>query len=170
MAPNARDRIRLSGDELRGFLAQARTLQVASIGPGGRPHLVPMWFAVDGEGRVVFTTYRASQKVRNIRRDPRVTVLVEDGAVYDELRGVMIEGVAELVDDAEATREVMRLVGAKYYGRTPGGPSAPGAGRADGDEGARARPDRRRTIPKRIVVRVRPERVASWDHRKLLEG
>lgn len=160
--PNRRDRIRLSDSELRDFLDSSHTLQVASIGPDGRPHLVPMWFAVDAEQRVVFTTYRSSQKVRNIERDPRVTLLVEDGAVYDELRGVMIEGEAELLDDDDATREVMRLVGAKYY---QGGPSS-----AADDEGARARPDRRRAVPKRIAVRVRPSTVASWDHRKLLEG
>ena len=159
---NKRDQVKLSQDELRVFLENAQTLQVASISPDGRPHLVPMWFAVDDEGCLVFTTYRSSQKVRNIERDPRVTLLVEDGDVYDELRGVMIEGDAELVDDIDSTRDVMRLVGAKYYGKTP-------AASADRDV-SRSRPDRRRTIPKRIAVRVRPGTVISWDHRKLLEG
>ena len=161
VVPNIRDRVKLTQDELEDFLKNAQTLQVASISPDGRPHLVPMWFAVDDEGCLVFTTYRSSQKVRNIERDPRVTLLVEDGDVYDELRGVMMEGEAELVDDIDSTRGVMRLVGAKYYGKTPAAP-------ADRDA-PRSRPDRRRTIPKRVAVRVRPGTVVSWDHRKLLE-
>lgn len=161
VVPNIRDRVKLTQDELEDFLKNAQTLQVASISPDGRPHLVPMWFAVDDEGCLVFTTYRSSQKVRNIERDPRVTLLVEDGDVYDELRGVMIEGEAELVDDIDSTRDVMRLVGTKYYGKTPATP-------AD-REAPRSRPDRRRTIPKRVAVRVRPGTVVSWDHRKLLE-
>ena len=165
--PKMRDRVRMSDEERRDFLESAYTLQVASIGADGRPHLVPMWFAVDDEGRVVFTTYRTSQKVRNIERDPRVTLLVEDGTAYDELRGVMIEGEAELLEGAEHTREVMRLVGAKYYRNGPGGAGGGGAAAA---AGAREQPDRRRAVPKRVAVRVQPSDVASWDHRKLLEG
>ena len=157
--PSKRDRIRMSDEELRAYLAEGRTLQVASVGRDGRPHLVPMWYAVDDEGCVVFTTYGSSQKVRNLERDPRVTLLVEDGAVYDELRGVMIEGEAEVVDDVEYTRDVMRLVGTKYYGERRGDAA-----------GARSLPDRKRAIPKRVVVRVRPQRTTSWDHSKLLNG
>ncbi len=157
--PSKRDRIRMSDEELRAYLAEGRTLQVASVGRDGRPHLVPMWYAVDDEGCVVFTTYGSSQKVRNLGRDPRVTLLVEDGAVYDELRGVMIEGEAEIVDDVEYTRDVMRLVGAKYYGERRGDAA-----------GARSLPDRSRAVPKRVVVRVRPRRTTAWDHSKLLTG
>ena len=155
--PSKRDRVQMTEDERRDFLAAAHTLQVASVGPDGRPHLVPMWFAVDDEGCVVFTTYRASQKVRNIERDPRVTLLVEDGTVYDELRGVMIEGEAELVEDVDYTRDVMRLVGTKYYGE-----------RRRDAAGSRALPDRGRAIPKRIAIRIRPGHTTSWDHSKLL--
>ena len=158
--PNLRERIRLTAEELRDFLDSAHTLQVASIGPDGRPHLAPMWFVVDAEGSIIFTTYRSSQKIRNIERDPRVTLLIEDGVVYDKLRGAMIEGEAELLDDVDATRDVMRLVGAKYYHDGPGGDTA--------REGAQARPDRRRTVPKRVAVRIRPDKVVSWDHTKLL--
>ncbi len=160
--PNLRERIRLTDEELREFLESAHTLQVASIGPDGRPHLVPMWFAVDDEGRILFTTYRTSQKVRNIERDPRVTLLIEDGIVYDELRGVMIEGEAELLDGEDATRDVMRLIGAKYYQpREDGGTER---------EGARAMPDRRRAVPKRVAIRIRLDKISSWDHSKLLAG
>lgn len=79
---NVRDRIRLTEDELREFLDDALTLQVASIGKDGYPHLVPMRFAIDSEGFIVFTSYRVAQKVRKIERDPRVTVLVEEGTDY----------------------------------------------------------------------------------------
>lgn len=156
--PSKRTAITIPEAELRALLEQARTLQVASIGSDGQPHLVPMWFAVDEEGRLVFTTYRRSQKILNLERDPRVTALVEDGDVYDELRGVMIEGTAEILDDnPEVTREVMRLVGQKYYG----GERRP--------EGATALPQRSRAIPKRVAVRIQPERVVSWDHSRLLD-
>ena len=157
--PSKRDSIRMSDEELRAYLAEGRTIQVASVGRDGRPHLVPMWYAVDDEGCVVFTTYGSSQKVRNLERDPRITLLVEDGAVYDELRGVMIEGEAEIVDDLDYTRDVMSLVGAKYSGER----------RGDAAED-RSPPDRKRAIAKRVVVRVRPQRTTSWDHCKLLNG
>ena len=157
--PSMRDRIRMSDEELRAYLAEGRTIQVASVGRDARPHLVPMWYAVDDEGCVVFTTYGSSQKVRNLERDPRITLLVEDGAVYGKLRGVMIEGEAEVVNDLDYTRDVMSLVGAKYSGER----------RDDAAEG-RSPPDRERAIAKRVVVRVRPQRTTSWDHRKLLNG
>lgn len=153
-----RDRIRMADEEWRELLASARHLQVASIGLDGAPHLVPMWFVVDEAGLVLFTTYARSQKVLNLQRDSRITLLVEDGAAYDELHGVMIEGRAEVVsDDPAYTAQVMAEVGAKYRG---------------GDENPRT-PEPRATseLPaaayKRAVVRVTPVRTRSWDHRRL---
>ena len=156
--PNMRDRIRLTEDELREFLETALTLQVASIGKDGYPHLVPMRFALDSEGLIVFTSFRAAQKVRNIERDPRVTVLVEEGTDYDKMRAAMIKGDAELLDDLESTGEVLRLVRAKYYGE---GTDSPGL------VGTRSSPDR---STKRVGIRIRPKSIVSWDHSKLLEG
>jgi PPOX class probable F420-dependent enzyme len=151
--PSKRRDITIPPEEQRAFLETARTVQVASIGPDGRPHLVPMWFVVDDEGCIVFTTYATSQKVRNLQRDPRITALVEDGREYSQLRGLMIEGRAELVmGDPEATAAVRRLIGAKYAGRTSAAP------RSDG------------VLTKRCVVRIRPERVRSWDHSRLAAG
>ena len=148
--PNARQAIAIPEAEQREFLARARTLQFASIGPDGRPHLVPMWFAVDEAGCIVFTTYATSQKVRNVQRDPRVTVLVEDGSEYSQLRGLMIEGRAEIIaGQPEATANVARLMGSKYAGRTSTAPRSSAA------------------LTKRCVVRIRPERVRSWDHGRL---
>src|SRR5690606_23015222 len=126
--PNRRAAIALTEDEQRELIASARVLQVASINADGRPHLVPMWFEVDDEGVIAFTTYGTSQKVVNLERDPRVTVLVEAGEAYDELRGVSIDARAEVVRDPHVTARTLALVGAKYAGRPrPEAPASPPA-------------------------------------------
>jgi PPOX class probable F420-dependent enzyme len=151
--PNPRARLVLTEAEQAELLREACTLQVASINRDGTPHLVPMWFVLDDEGLIAFTTYGTSQKVRNLERDPRITVLAETGSVYNELRGVSIDGRAEVIADPEVTARILALEGAKHAGRP--------------------RPDRpsERTEParptKRVTIRVHPLRVRSWDHRKL---
>src|SRR3990172_1174738 len=107
-----RDLIRMSDDEVREFLAASKTIILSSIGPGGYPHPMPMWFAVDGDGTVRMTTFRRSQKVRNLERDPHVSLLVEAGEVYDELRGVVLYGKAEIVDDLAVVKATLRPVSA----------------------------------------------------------
>ncbi len=155
---NLRDRIRMPEEEVRGLIASGRHLQVASIGPDGRPHLVTMWYAVDEDGLIAFHTYAKSQKVKNLERDPRITVLLEDGIAYDELRGVMIEGEAEvIVGDPERTARVMALVGAKQSG-------------APAPDFEAAPPPVSDAARKRCVVRVHPQQVRTWDHRRLREG
>jgi len=104
-----RDQIRLTDGELRDYLAGARVIILNSIGRNGAPHPMPMFYAVEGDGAIVMTTYTKSQKIQNLRRDPRVSLLVEDGAKYFELRGVVLYGRAELIDD---TNEVKRILGA----------------------------------------------------------
>ena len=101
MATNRRDKIRMSDDEMWTFIEEQKSLQVATIGQDGMPHLSTLWFA-RYEGDIVFETYTKSQKIRNLERDPRITVLLEDGIVYDKLRGVMMQGTAELHTDPEA--------------------------------------------------------------------
>ncbi len=149
---NQRSRITLDEAEQRSLLQTARTLQIASIGPDGRPHLVPMWFALDEDGLIVFTTYGSSQKVRNLERDPRITVLVETGDAYNELRGVAIDGTAEVVRDARVTWYTGARIGEKYRG-------VPWSTTID----ASAEPP----PTKRVTIRVHPERARSWDHRKI---
>ncbi|MGH9033584.1 MAG: pyridoxamine 5'-phosphate oxidase family protein, partial [Acidimicrobiia bacterium] len=95
-----RDQIRMTDDEIRTFLEDGRDLQVASINADGTPHLVTMWYAVR-DGRLAFWTYAKSQKIVNLRRDPRLTVLVATGDRYEELRGVSISGHAELVEERD---------------------------------------------------------------------
>lgn len=150
--PSQRERIRMTDGEVAEFLATEKTLQVASIGPDGTPHLVPMWFAVI-DGRIAFWSFAKSQKTVNLRRDPRITVLLEAGETYGELRGVSITGRAELVDDYDT----IFSVGAAVYARYQGGGTLTGELRAGVEAQAR----------KRVAVFVTPEKTASWDHRKL---
>jgi PPOX class probable F420-dependent enzyme len=149
---NQRTRIELSEAERGELFEQARVLQVASINRDGTPHLVPMWFVLDDAGRIAFTTYGKAQKVKNLDRDPRLTVLVETGTAYNELRGVSIDAEAELVRDPQITARILELVGAKQAGRPRPQPSG-----AEPPQAAH----------KRVTVIVHAKRVRSWDHRKL---
>ena len=151
-----RDQIRMTDAEQRKFLAGAQTVIISSLDPRGYPHPMPMWFAVEDDDSVVMTTFTKSQKIRNIERDPRVSLLVESGTVYSELRGVVIYGKAELVRDKEQVLDILARVSAK---------SAGGAGNAP--DPAALRNALMATVPKRTGIRIRPERVVSWDHSKL---
>ena len=144
--------VRLTDNEVAQFLAGQMKVQVATVGPSGAPHLTTLFYVLD-EGRIAFWTYAASQKARNLLRDPRITCLVEDGADYFELRGVSVQGRASLLEEYDA----VRALGARVMSRMAGD-AATGA---LGDEilDAQAR--------KRVGVVVEPERVASWDHRKM---
>lgn len=149
--PSRRTLIALSDAEQQQLLDEGWTLQVASIGLKGYPHLVAMWYVVI-DGLIHFTTFRKSQKILNLKRNPKVSVMLETGKAYAELKGLVIEGNAELVDDAAETAKVQALVGAKYNGIPV---------RTDTTEAALA------VASKRVVVRVRPVDIYSWDHAKL---
>lgn len=153
--PNPRAALVLTDSEQAELLRDARVLQVASINRDGTPHLVPMWFELDDEGVIVFTTYATSQKILNLDRDARITVLAETGTAYNELRGISIDARAEVVRDPQVTARVLALVGAKYANRPrPQRPATPST-----ELPAQAH--------KRVTVRVHPLRVRSWDHRKM---
>ncbi|MBY6411175.1 PPOX class F420-dependent oxidoreductase [Rhodococcus sp. BP-252] len=150
MGTNQRAQITMTDAEIGEFLERSRVATLATIGRDGTPHLVAMWYALlDGE--IWFETKAKSQKAVNLRRDPRVTVLVEDGHTYDTLRGVSIDGHAEVVDDPDATLNVGISVWERYTGPYS-------------DE---VRPMVEQMMNKRIVVRVVVDRIRSWDHRKL---
>jgi PPOX class probable F420-dependent enzyme len=146
-----RDRIKMTHDEMVAFIDEQRTLQVASIDHDGAPHLVAMWFTT-WDNKLAFWTYEKSQKVVNLRRDPRITVMLESGQKYEELRGVMIKGHATIVEDRD---EVLRF-GEEVYERY-WGPIEHDAVR----EGVRV------MGAKRVVIVVEPDKVTSWDHSKL---
>ncbi|HEX6029837.1 MAG TPA: pyridoxamine 5'-phosphate oxidase family protein [Tepidiformaceae bacterium] len=149
--PSRRASIALTPEEREQFLADGWTLQVASLGPKGFPHLVAMWYVmVDGD--IHFTTFRKSQKVLNLRRDPKLTVMLESGKLYAELKGLVIEGEAEVVEDPQYTAKVMAQVGQKYNG-IPAPTETPEAALA--------------VASKRVTIRVRPVDEYSWDHSKL---
>jgi len=149
--------ISMTPEEVRAFLEGGLTLQVASLHRDGRPHLVPMWYVVEDD-RVVFRSFGRSQKIRNLRRDPRLTVLVERGETYAELQGVMIEGRALLIDNPAYVLSVYGKLAAKYAmaGPEPRELSPEELSAAFGRHAA-----------KNIAVVVEPTRIASWDHNKL---
>jgi PPOX class probable F420-dependent enzyme len=140
----------MTPDEVSGLLAAARKVQLATINPDGTPHLVTMFYVLR-DGRMAFWTYRASQKARNLARDPRLTCLVEEGERYFELRGVQVNGIAHRIDDPDGVAAIGRLVAARLIG-VP----------ADAVDGYVAQ-----AAPKRVAYVVEPVRVVSWDHRKL---
>ncbi|MDJ0391970.1 PPOX class F420-dependent oxidoreductase [Rhodococcus sp. G-MC3] len=150
MGTNQRAQITMTDSETASFLERSRIANLATIGREGMPHLVAMWYAlIDGE--MWFETKSKSQKAVNIRRDPRVTVLVEDGNTYDSLRGVSIEGRAEIVDHPELIRKVGISVWNRYTGPYT-------------DD---LLPLVDQMMNKRVAVRVVVDRTRSWDHRKL---
>src|SRR5579884_1682344 len=118
--PSRREQIRMSDDELRGFLGEQKVMNCATVGPHGRPHVVPLWYVPDGV-QLSGWTYSASQKARNLERDPRATVEVEAGVEYQELRGAMLECDVELVRDNDRVAAFGVTLFARYApGDDPG--------------------------------------------------
>jgi len=149
-----RDQIKMTEDQIAAFLAAGQDLQVASINADGTPHLVTMWFVVR-DGQIRFWTYGKSQKIVNLHRDPRISVLVTTGDTYEELKGVSVSGRAELVDDDTERARFAEEIYEKQWG-----PITDDSMRA-GIQGMGA---------KRTIVVVKPEHVMSWDHSKLSGG
>ena len=151
-----RDAVKMTESEISAFLDANLKVQVASIGKDGAPHLATLFYIVD-DGNLVFWTYGRSQKIRNLERDPRVSALVEDGLEYFELRGVSITGRAEIVRDHDrildlGSRVAVRMVGANSLD----------------DLGELGRSTVEKQATKRVAVIIRPEHIASWDHRKMV--
>jgi PPOX class probable F420-dependent enzyme len=147
-----RDQIRMTPDEIRDFLDEQKTMSVATIGPNGRPHLVPLWYVPEGE-ELIGWTFAKSQKAKNLERDPHATVQVEDGVEYQELRGVMFECDVTVEREPERVAEYGRKIFQRYGGGDDLAPEA--AEMVD------------RQAAKRVGMRFNPTRTVSWDHRKL---
>jgi len=150
MGVNQRSQITMSDQEISQFLNEQRVATLATIDSSGRPHLVAMWYAVI-DGVMWFETKAKSQKAANLRRDGRVTVMVEAGHTYDALRGVSLEGHATIVEDPDALWAVGVSVWERYTGPYT----------------EEARPLVELMLHKRVAARVDVERTRSWDHRKL---
>jgi PPOX class probable F420-dependent enzyme len=151
--PSRRDQIKLSEEEQRELIDSERIVTVSSNGPRGWPHVMPVWY-VPRDGEVWVYTYAKSQKVRNLERDPRATLLIETGHEYQELRGLMIEAEAEIQRDFDTVFELAKELNVRY---TEGVEAVTAEGTAVLEKQA----------SKRVAIRFHPRRIASWDHRKL---
>lgn len=145
-----RNLIELSPAEQRVFLETKKTIVLSTIDHRGYPHSVAMWYVMDGDC-CVMTTYAKSQKAANIRRNPKVALLAESGEKYEALKGVLVRGRAELIEDVDQCVSVLSRVHRKMSGSMPEGI----------EEALRAQ------ARKRVVIKVVPEHVSSWDHSKL---
>jgi PPOX class probable F420-dependent enzyme len=145
---NRREQIKLAPDEQTKFLSDVRKVALATIDKDGFPHLVAMNFLARGN-TIFMSSYGKAQKVVNIRRNPKVAVMAEAGRKYSELRGVMIRGNCEILDDPETVRAEMNAI----RGREPG---------YEADV-----PIPNSIVTKRVILKVTPTKVVSWDHSKL---
>lgn len=151
---NRRSQIEMDETEIQTFLDEEKVAVVSSFGPRGWPHSMPLWYIVEN-GKIRSWTFRKSQKVKNLERDPRATILVEAGYdVYPELRGVMYEAETALLDDPDVVVDFAIKIGQRY---------AP--------DGAEPTPEMvdafRKQAPKRVVLEFNPVHTVTWDHRKL---
>ncbi|MEU0180824.1 pyridoxamine 5'-phosphate oxidase family protein [Streptomyces sp. NPDC006207] len=143
-------RIMMTPQEIDTFLGAQRTCRVATVSPDGRPHVGALWFVWDGTSLWLYSIVR-SRRWADLRRDPRVAVVVDDGTEYGELRGVELSGTVEFVGEAPRTggphpdlEVVERLFAAKNFGLE----SMPHDGR-------------------HAWLRLTPDSVVSWDFRKM---
>jgi PPOX class probable F420-dependent enzyme len=150
MGTKQRAQIVMSDAEVADFVAGSRTGTLATVGPDGQPHLTAMWFGVV-DGEIWLETKAKSQKAVNLKRDPRVSFLLEDGLTYDTLRGVSFEGTAEIVEDPDTIFKVGVSVWERYYG----------------PYSEDMKPAVEMMMNKRVAVRIVGHRTRSWDHRKL---
>ncbi|MFI5889724.1 pyridoxamine 5'-phosphate oxidase family protein [Actinoplanes sp. NPDC051513] len=155
-----RDTVTMPAEDVEKLLETGRKLQLATINRDGTPHLVSMFYAMR-DGQIAFWTYRASQKARNLARDPRVTCLVEEGDDYFELRGVQVTGEVRRIDDLAGVTEIGRLVAARMPSPVVG--DLPPEQIAEALDGYVAH-----AATKRAAYLVEPRKVVSWDHRRLV--
>jgi PPOX class probable F420-dependent enzyme len=151
--PSRRDLIRMTPEEVRAYLLSQRRIVLVTNGPDGMPHPVPMNYGLDDEGRILITSFRKAQKVTNLERDPRATLLVESGETYAELRSVIAYADAEIVTDPDEIAAGMARINADVQL----------AGSISGAMSDQVRA----SIAKRVLLRFTPFRTVSWDHGKL---
>lgn len=153
MGENRRSQIKMSEQEIDAFLNEERTATMCSMHPDGSIHAVAMWYGLV-DGGVMFETKIKSQKVQNLRRDPRLTILVEAGDTYDQLRGVELVGRAVIHEDQESVWKVGVSVWERYVGPY--------------DENAKD--GLAMMLNNRLAVSIAVDKVVSWDHRKMAAG
>jgi PPOX class probable F420-dependent enzyme len=148
---NRRGQVALSADEADRYLADSHTIILSTNDPHGYPHSVAMWYVVDDDGAVLMTTFGKSQKVKNVERDPRCSLLVESERTYDKLKGLLIRGRAEIGRDPAVVFDTLLAINRKYQ---------------QGPEEL-VRPLFEKQSKKRVLLKIVPERTSSWDHAKL---
>jgi general stress protein 26 len=141
-----RHEIQFTLQEQAAFLSQPHKAALATIDNEGFPHVVAMGYRYK-DGVIYMTSYGKAQKVVNVRRNSKVGVMVEVGERYADFRGVMIRGHCEVIEDPQIVKETMRLAGEASTAAVPSGASA--------------------SVPKRVVLKITPYKIASWDHTKL---
>jgi PPOX class probable F420-dependent enzyme len=151
--PSRRDQIKLTQQELAELVESERVVVVSTLGPRGWPHVMPLWY-VPREGDVWIWTYAKSQKVKNLERNPRATLMIETGVEYTELRGVQIEAEAELIRNVDRIVDFAKDLTVRY---------SEGIDSVEGDAAAALQAQ----APKRVAIHFHPRRIATWDHRKL---
>ena len=149
-----RNQIRLGEEEITEYLRSSRTMILVSNGKDGYPHPMPMWFAIDDDNCIYMTTFRKSQKINNLRKDPRVALLVESGDAYQELKSLLIYTDVEFIEDVETTSDILVQISSQ---------------RGEIQEGASEEIHRGmlKTAEKRIGMKFTPRKIVSWDHSKL---
>jgi nitroimidazol reductase NimA-like FMN-containing flavoprotein (pyridoxamine 5'-phosphate oxidase superfamily) len=150
--PSRREQIRMSEPEVAAFLAEQLTAQVATVGPNGRPHLVPVFYVPRG-ATIATWTYAKSQKVANLRRLAQATVLVEAGTGYDELRGVSMECDVAILEDTERIAAIGQELTLRMTGAEEVAVAASQFVRVQAE--------------KRVGLVFTPTKTISWDHKKL---
>jgi nitroimidazol reductase NimA-like FMN-containing flavoprotein (pyridoxamine 5'-phosphate oxidase superfamily) len=138
----------LAKEELESFLAAARTLRLATSGSEGLPHVVPLWY-VWHDGTIFMNSTLGNVTIRNLHANPKVAAIVDDGEAYVELRGVLLHGRVEPAADDPRIEEVSKLWSDKYM---EGGPLPYGRWK------------------NRVWLRMTPDRIKSWDFRKIGEA
>jgi hypothetical protein len=150
---NQRDLIKMTPEEAHEFLHGWHTMNCATMKRDGTIHLVAMWYGFL-EGCPALETKAKSQKVKNLRRDPRITCLIEEGDAYEELRGVELVGRAEIVEEPDRIFEIgvtlIERQSGRPFERTPEGIALV-----------------ENLVRKRVGVKINIEKIVSWDHRKL---
>ena len=149
--PSRREQVVMTEQEMWGFIETQKSIQVCTINKDGSPHLTVLWFAIR-DGAIVLETFTKSQKIVNLKRNPKMAVLLEDGDSYEELRGVSINCEADLVEDYETVHDMHVDVVVR---------NTPGVTREQAAEFTAE------MSKKKTVIRVWPQKVMSWDHRKL---
>ncbi len=152
--------------EASQWLEKGDNCSLATIDRNGYPHLVAMAYAVD-RGDIVMTSFAKAQKVVNLRRDAHAAVMVESGKAYSTLKGVMVRGRAAIIDDTEKVLEVLRLV-TRRMAQANGAETPRGGESVNADDPIAQQA--RQLAAKRVVIRIHPEKWASWDHSKLPPG